>query len=146
SDDAVMSAIERIVSPLGRRIDESSPMVDARLKDGSRVNAIIPPLALKGPCITIRKFSDKKLTDEDLIRFGSANEAMVSLLKTAVEQRCKIIISGGTGSGKSTLLNILSNFIPHEERVITVDDAAELKLNQPHVVALEARPPNREGK
>jgi pilus assembly protein CpaF len=146
SDDAVMSAIERIVSPLGRRIDESSPMVDARLKDGSRVNAIIPPLALKGPCITIRKFSEKKLTDEDLIRFGSANKAMVSILKTAVEQRCNVIISGGTGSGKTTLLNILSNFIPQGERVITVEDAAELKLSQPHVIALEARPPNLEGK
>lgn len=146
SDDAVMSAIERIVSPLGRRIDESSPMVDARLKDGSRVNAIIPPLALRGPCVTIRKFSDKKLTDEDLIRFGSANPAIVSLLKTAVIQRCNIIISGGTGSGKTTLLNILSNFIPPDERVITVEDAAELKLSQPHVVALEARPPNLEGK
>jgi pilus assembly protein CpaF len=146
SDDAVMSAIERIVSPLGRRIDESSPMVDARLKDGSRVNAIIPPLALRGPCITIRKFSEKKLTDEDLIRFGSANKAMVSILKTAVEQRCNVIISGGTGSGKTTLLNILSNFIPPGERVITVEDAAELKLSQPHVIALEARPPNLEGK
>ncbi|HEY3486853.1 MAG TPA: CpaF family protein, partial [Gammaproteobacteria bacterium] len=146
SDDAVMSAIERIVSPLGRRIDESSPMVDARLKDGSRVNAIIPPLALKGPCITIRKFSEKKLTDEDLIRFGSANKAMVSILRTAVEQRCNIIISGGTGSGKTTLLNILSNFIPSGERVITVEDAAELKLSQPHVISLEARPPNLEGK
>ncbi len=146
SDDAVMSAIERIVSPLGRRIDESSPMVDARLKDGSRVNAIIPPLALRGPCITIRKFSEKKLTDEDLIRFGSANKAMVSVLKTAVEQRCNVIISGGTGSGKTTLLNILSNFIPQGERVITVEDAAELKLSQPHVIALEARPPNLEGK
>jgi pilus assembly protein CpaF len=146
SDDAVMSAIERIVSPLGRRIDESSPMVDARLKDGSRVNAIIPPLALKGPCITIRKFSDKKLTDEDLVRFGSANPAIVSLLRTAVEQRCNVISSGGTGSGKTTLLNILSNFIPPDERVITVEDAAELKLSQPHVVSLEARPPNLEGK
>jgi pilus assembly protein CpaF len=146
SDDAVMSAIERIVSPLGRRIDESSPMVDARLKDGSRVNAIIPPLALKGPCITIRKFSEKKLTDQDLIRFGSADAAMVSLLKTAVEQRCNVIISGGTGSGKTTLLNILSNFIPSHERVITVEDAAELKLSQPHIISLEARPPNLEGK
>jgi pilus assembly protein CpaF len=146
SDDAVMSAIERIVSPLGRRIDESSPMVDARLKDGSRVNAIIPPLALKGPCLTIRKFSEKKLTAEDLIGFGSANPEMVSLMKTAVEQRCNIVISGGTGSGKTTLLNILSNFIPPQERVVTVEDAAELKLSQPHVVSLEARPPNLEGK
>jgi pilus assembly protein CpaF len=146
SDDAVMSAIERIVSPLGRRIDESSPMVDARLRDGSRVNAIIPPLALRGPCLTIRKFSEKKLTAEDLIGFGSANPEMVSLMKTAVEQRCNVVISGGTGSGKTTLLNILSNFIPPHERVITVEDAAELKLSQPHVVSLEARPPNLEGK
>ena len=146
SDGAVLSAIERIVAPLGRRIDESSPMVDARLRDGSRVNAIIPPLALKGPCITIRKFSRKKLTGEDMIRFGSIDEGMLSVLKTAVEQRCNIIISGGTGSGKTTLLNVLSNFIPHRERVITVEDAAELQLNQPHLVSLEARPPNLEGK
>jgi len=146
SDVAVMSAIERIVSPLGRRIDESSPMVDARLKDGSRVNAIIPPLALKGPSITIRKFAKKALIDEDLIQFGTLNRKMVSLLLTAVEQRCNIIISGGTGSGKTTLLNILSNFIPDSERIITVEDAAELKLNKPHLVALEARPPNLEGK
>ncbi|AKH20733.1 ATPase, T2SS/T4P/T4SS family [Sedimenticola thiotaurini] len=146
SDEAVMSAIERIVSPLGRRIDESSPMVDARLADGSRVNAIIPPLALKGPCITIRKFSKTKLTDQDLIRFGTINENMVKLLKTAVEQRQNIVISGGTGSGKTTLLNILSNFIPVTERIVTVEDAAELKLSQPHLVSLESRPPNLEGK
>ncbi len=146
SDEAVMSAIERIVSPLGRRIDESSPMVDARLADGSRVNAIIPPLALKGPCITIRKFSKTKLTDRDLINYGTINENMVKLLKTAVEQRQNIVISGGTGSGKTTLLNILSNFIPVTERIVTVEDAAELKLSQPHLVSLEARPPNLEGK
>ena len=146
SDEAVMATIERIVSPLGRRIDESSPMVDARLRDGSRVNAIIPPLALRGPCITIRKFSDQKLTDRDLIRYGSTNEAMVTFMKTCVEQRCNIVVSGGTGSGKTTLLNILSNFIPMEERVITVEDAAELRLVQPHVVSLEARPANMEGK
>jgi pilus assembly protein CpaF len=146
SDAAVMSAIERIVSPLGRRIDESSPMVDARLKDGSRVNAIIPPLALRGPCLTIRKFAKSKLTDEDLMRYGSINKNMVTLLKTAVEQRLNIVISGGTGSGKTTLLNILSNFIPKSERIITVEDAAELKLNQPHLVSLESRPPNLEGK
>jgi pilus assembly protein CpaF len=141
-----MATIERIVSPLGRRIDESSPMVDARLKDGSRVNAIIPPLALRGPCITIRKFSDRKLTDRDLIRFGAVNENMVEFMRTCVLQRSNIVVSGGTGSGKTTLLNILSNFIPIEERVITVEDAAELKLVQPHVVALEARPANMEGK
>ncbi|MGD2117612.1 MAG: ATPase, T2SS/T4P/T4SS family [Chromatiales bacterium] len=146
SDAAVMSAIERIVSPLGRRIDESSPMVDARLKDGSRVNAIIPPLALRGPCLTIRKFAKTKLTDADLIGYGSINTNMVKLLKTAVEQRMNIVISGGTGSGKTTLLNILSNFIPPNERIITVEDAAELKLGQPHLVSLESRPPNLEGK
>jgi len=146
SDDAVMSAIERIVSPLGRRIDESSPYVDARLKDGSRVNAIIPPLALRGPCITIRKFSKKKLAAEDLINFGAINERMVKFLRVAVEQRKNIVISGGTGSGKTTLLNVLSNFIPESERIVTVEDAAELKLSQPHLVSLEARPPNLEGK
>ncbi len=146
SDDAVMSAIERIVSPLGRRIDESSPMVDARLKDGSRVNAIIPPLALRGPCITIRKFSKQKLTDQDLVRFGATNANMMKFLKVAVEQRKNIVISGGTGSGKTTLLNVMSNYIPAGERIVTVEDAAELKLNQPHIVSLEARPPNLEGK
>lgn len=146
SDDAVMSAIERIVSPLGRRIDESSPYVDARLKDGSRVNAIIPPLALRGPCITIRKFSKDKLTHNDLIRFGAINENMVKFLQVAVEQRLNILISGGTGSGKTTLLNVLSNFIPESERIVTVEDAAELQLSQPHLVSLEARPANLEGK
>ncbi|MGR9090461.1 MAG: ATPase, T2SS/T4P/T4SS family [Gammaproteobacteria bacterium] len=146
SDDAVMSAIERIVSPLGRRIDESSPYVDARLKDGSRVNAIIPPLALRGPCITIRKFSKEKLTHNDLIRFGAINENMVKFLQVAVEQRLNILISGGTGSGKTTLLNVLSNFIPETERIVTVEDAAELQLSQPHLVSLEARPANLEGK
>ncbi len=146
SDDAVMSAIERIVSPLGRRIDESSPMVDARLRDGSRVNAIIPPLALRGPCLTIRKFAKNKLTDQDLIGFGAINPEMVAFLKVAVEQKLNIVISGGTGSGKTTLLNVLSNFIPPDERIVTVEDAAELKLVQPHLVSLEARPPNLEGK
>ena len=146
SDDAVMSAIERIVSPLGRRIDESSPMVDARLKDGSRVNAIIPPLALRGPCVTIRKFSKKKLTAEDLIGFGAISAQMIAFLRIAVAQRRNIVISGGTGSGKTTLLNMLSSFIPADERIVTVEDAAELKLDQPHLVALEARPPNLEGK
>ena len=146
SDAAVMSTIERIISPLGRRIDESSPMVDARLADGSRVNAIIPPLALKGPCITIRKFSDKKLTDRDLIGYATLNESMVTFIRMCVEQKKNIIVSGGTGSGKTTLLNILSNYIPEAERVITVEDAAELKLVQPHVVSLEARPANMEGR
>jgi len=146
SDSAVMSAIERIVSPLGRRIDESSPMVDARLPDGSRVNAIIPPLALRGPTLTIRKFAKKKLNVEDLMGFGTINSAMAQFLQMAVEQHCNIIISGGTGSGKTTLLNIMSNFIPTTERIITVEDAAELKLVQPHVVSLESRPANLEGK
>jgi pilus assembly protein CpaF len=146
SDSAVMSAIERIVSPLGRRIDESSPMVDARLADGSRVNAIIPPLALRGPTLTIRKFAKKKLNVDDLMSFGTINDPMAKLLKMAVEQHCNIIISGGTGSGKTTLLNIMSNFIPETERIITIEDAAELKLGQPHVVSLESRPANLEGK
>ncbi|MFT5133387.1 MAG: pilus assembly protein CpaF, partial [Gammaproteobacteria bacterium] len=146
SDDAVMTAIERIVSPLGRRIDESSPMVDARLKDGSRVNAIIPPLALRGPCLTIRKFAKQKLVAQDLINFGAIDEKMVKFLETCVTNHKNIIISGGTGSGKTTTLNILSNFIPSTERIITVEDAAELKLAQPHLVALEARPANLEGK
>lgn len=146
SDDAVMTAIERIVSPLGRRIDESSPLVDARLKDGSRVNAIIPPLALRGPCLTIRKFAKQKLVAQDLINFGALNQGMVHFLETAVKNHMNILISGGTGSGKTTLLNVLSNFIPATERIITVEDAAELKLVQPHLVSLEARPANLEGK
>lgn len=143
---AVLAAIERIVSPLGRRIDESSPMVDARLKDGSRVNAVIPPLALKGPCITIRKFSKRKLAGEDMVKFGSMTASMLAFLKTVVEQKANILISGGTGSGKTTLLNVLSNYIPKNERVVTVEDAAELQLTQPNLVSLESRPPNAEGK
>jgi pilus assembly protein CpaF len=145
-DKAVQAAIERIVVPLGRRIDESSPMVDARLKDGSRVNAVIPPLALKGPCLTIRKFSKEKLTSKHLIGFGSMDERMVHFLEMAVEHKRNIVISGGTGSGKTTLLNVLSGFIPPDERIITVEDAAELRLYQPNLVSLEARPPNQEGK
>lgn len=144
--DAVMATIERIISPLGRRIDESSPMVDARLKDGSRVNAIIPPLALRGPCITIRKFSKKKLSDQDIVDFGAISPDMMAFLKIGVESKQNVIISGGTGSGKTTLLNVLSNYIPKGERVITVEDAAELQLQQPHLVSLESRPPNIEGK
>jgi pilus assembly protein CpaF len=145
-DQAVLGAIERIVAPLGRRIDESSPMVDARLKDGSRVNAVIPPLALKGPNITIRKFSKRKLQGEDLVRFGSLSPQMLAFLRVAVELRANIVISGGTGSGKTTLLNVLSNFIPDNERIVTVEDAAELRLSQSNLVSLEARPPNMEGK
>lgn len=146
SDKAVLQAIERIVAPLGRRIDESSPMVDARLKDGSRVNAVIPPLALKGSNITIRKFAKNKLKDEDLIRFNSVTAEMMAFLRVAVVQGTNIVISGGTGSGKTTLLNVLSNHIPDDERIVTVEDAAELKLSQPNLVSLEARPPNVEGK
>lgn len=146
SDNAVLQAIERIVAPLGRRIDESSPMVDARLKDGSRVNAVIPPLALKGCNITIRKFAKNKLQDSDLVKYGSVTADMMSFLKVAVEHGTNIIISGGTGSGKTTLLNVLSNYIPDDERIVTVEDAAELKLSQPNLVSLEARPANVEGK
>ncbi len=145
-DRAVMGVIERIVAPLGRRIDESSPMVDARLKDGSRVNAIIPPLALKGSCLTIRKFAKRKLDAQDLVRFGAISPEMAKFLEVCVVARKNIIVSGGTGSGKTTLLNILSNFIPSAERIITVEDAAELKLNHEHLISLEARPSNVEGK
>lgn len=146
NDRAVLSAIERIVTPLGRRIDESSPMVDARLKDGSRVNAVIPPVALRGPSVSIRKFAKRKLQGEDLLTFGSLNQPMLDFLIMAVKERRNIVVSGGTGSGKTTLLNILSNFIPDADRVVTIEDAAELKLVQPNLVALEARPPNMEGK
>jgi pilus assembly protein CpaF len=145
-DRAVMGVIERIVAPLGRRIDESSPMVDARLKDGSRVNAIIPPLALKGPCLTIRKFARHKLGAADLVQFGALSPQMAQFLEICVVARKNIVVSGGTGSGKTTLLNILSNFIPGGERVVTVEDAAELKLNHEHLVSLESRPANVEGK
>ena len=145
-DEAVLKTIERIVTPLGRRIDESMPYVDARLPDGSRVNAIIPPLAIDGPTITIRKFSKKKLSADDLINFGSITKEAVEFLKEAVVKRKNILISGGTGSGKTTLLNILSSFIPSDERIITIEDSAELKLLQEHIVRLEARPANIEGK
>lgn len=146
SNQAVLSAIERIVTPIGRRIDESSPMVDARLKDGSRVNAVIPPLALKGANITIRKFSKKKMVGQDLVNFGSMTPVMLNFLKTVVEEKANIIISGGTGSGKTTLLNVMSSYIPKDERIVTVEDAAELQLSQPNLVGLESRPPNAEGK
>ncbi|GLQ96503.1 ATPase, T2SS/T4P/T4SS family [Dyella mobilis] len=145
-DKAVLAAIERIVAPLGRRIDESSPMVDARLADGSRVNAVIPPIALRGPSISIRKFSKRKLMGEDLLKFGSIDEPMLEFVQMAVRERKNIVVTGGTGSGKTTLLNILSNFIPDEERIVTIEDAAELKLSQPNLVSLEARPANLEGK
>ena len=146
NDAAVLAVIDRIISPIGRRIDESSPMVDARLKDGSRVNAIIPPLAIKGPCITIRKFPKHKLNINDLIDFNSMSSAMAHFLSSAVKHGQNIIVSGGTGTGKTTLLNVLSNIIPNHERVITIEDAAELQLNQPDLVALEAKPANAEGK
>lgn len=146
SNRAVLGVIERIVAPLGRRIDEASPMVDARLKDGSRVNAIIPPLAIKGPSVTIRKFSQKALNANDLVSFGSISDAMAMFLSVCVLHRKNMIISGGTGSGKTTLLNVLSNFIPSHERVITIEDAAELKLEHPNLVSLEARPQNAEGR
>src|ERR671911_1431863 len=146
-DDAhLMQIIERIVTRVGRRVDESSPMVDARLPDGSRVNAIIPPLALDGPILSIRRFGSKPLQLEDLIRHGAFPAAVMDFLAAAVQARCNVLISGGTGSGKTTLLNGLSRYIPSDERVITIEDAAELQLQQPHVVRLETRPPNIEGK
>lgn len=138
--------IERILAPLGRRVDESSPMVDARLPDGSRVNAIIPPLAIDGPSITIRKFSKKPLTIEDLIKFGSFTEEFAKFIEACVVSHLNIIVSGGTGSGKTTLLNVLSSFIPDTDRIVTIEDSAELQLRQDHVVRLETRPANIEGK
>lgn len=146
SADHVMHIIERIVSPLGRRIDEASPMVDARLPDGSRVNAVIPPISLVGPCITIRKFAREPFTIDDLVRFGTLTREMAQFLEACVKARLNIVVSGGTGSGKTTTLNVLSSFIPHDERIVTIEDAAELQLRQEHVVTLEARPPNLEGK
>ena len=145
-DASVMSVIERIVAPLGRRIDESQPYVDARLADGSRVNAIVPPLAISGPTLTIRKFSKKSLTAEDFVRFGTWTPNAAEFMKLCVLLRKNIVVAGGTGSGKTTLLNLLSGFIPVDERIVTIEDAAELRLQQPHVVRLEARPPNIEGK
>ena len=147
SDDAsVLAVIERIVAPLGRRIDESQPYVDARLADGSRVNAIIAPLSLSDPTITIRKFSKRALTPEDFIRFGTWTPDAAAFMELCVRLRKNIVVAGGTGSGKTTLLNLLSGYIPAQERIVTVEDAAELRLQQPHVVRLEARPPNIEGK
>jgi pilus assembly protein CpaF len=146
NDEHVMKIIQRIIAPIGRRIDESSPMVDARLADGSRVNAIIPPLSLVGPVLTIRKFAATPFTVEDLIRFGTATPDMFEFLEACVKARLNIFVSGGTGSGKTTMLNILSSFIPDDERIVTIEDAAELQLRQEHVVTLEARPSNIEGK
>jgi pilus assembly protein CpaF len=145
-DTAIRNVIERIVSPLGRRIDEASPLVDARLADGSRVNAIIPPVALKGPALTIRRFNRTVLSPENLVALGSASAGMIEFFRICVEERKSIIVSGGTGSGKTTLLNVLSNLIPASERLITIEDAAELKLQHDHLVSLEARPANAEGR
>ncbi len=146
SEEHLMRIIERIVAPLGRRIDESSPTVDARLKDGSRVNAVIPPISLVGPTLTIRKFFTDPLTVEDLIGFGSVSQETMEFLRACVIARLNVIVSGGTGTGKTTFLNVLSGFIPGDERIITVENAAELQLRQEHVVTLESRPPNIEGK
>ena len=146
NNDHVMRIIDRIVAPLGRRIDESSPYVDARLPDGSRVNAVIPPISLVGPVLTIRKFSKNPITVDQMIQFGSVSSESVQFLKACVEARLNILISGGTGSGKTTLLNVLSSFIPGDERIITIENAAELQLRQEHVVTLESRPPNIEGR
>ncbi len=146
NNEHVLRIIDRIVAPLGRRIDESSPYVDARLQDGSRVNAVIPPISLVGPVLTIRKFSKNPITVEQLVQFGSISMEALQFLKACVEARLNIIISGGTGSGKTTLLNVMSGFIPDDERIITIENAAELQLRQEHVVTLESRPPNIEGR
>jgi pilus assembly protein CpaF len=145
-DQHLLHTIQRIVSRIGRRIDESSPMVDARLPDGSRVNAIIPPLAVDGPSLSIRRFGSKPFEAGDLLKHGAVNEAMMDYLSQAVRQHCNMLITGGTGAGKTTMLNVLSSFIPHDERIVTIEDSAELRLAQPHVVRLEARPANLEGK
>lgn len=144
-DHHVQRVIQRILAPLGRRLDESSPMVDARLPDGSRVNAIIPPVALDGPCLSIRKFSKELLKSADLLGYQSVNEEMLAFLRQAVASRCNILISGGTGTGKTTLLNVMSSFIDERERIVTIEDTAELQLGHDHVVRLETRPPNAEG-
>ncbi len=146
SDEHVMRIIERILAPIGRRVDESKPLEDARLPDGSRVNVVIPPIALNGPCITIRKFPNYRIQPADYVKWGTATDEMMEFLRSCVEARLNVFISGGTGSGKTTLLNILSGYIPSHERIITIEDAAELKLQQDHVVRLEARPANIEGK
>ena len=144
-DSHMMNIIERILSPIGRHIDESVPLVDARLEDGSRVNIIIPPLSLIGPCITIRKFATKALSVDNLITFGTLDRKMADFIKACIQARINILVSGGTGSGKTTTLNVLSSFIPENERIVTIEDAAELKLQQEHVVTLESRPANIEG-
>jgi len=146
NDDAhIIRVIQRILAPLGRRVDESTPMVDARLPDGSRVNAIIPPIALDGPCVSIRKFSANPLTDQDLLRYGTVTQPILDFLRKQVEKRQNILVIGGTGSGKTTFLNMISQWVPEDERIITIEDAAELRLHHEHVVRLETRPPNLEG-
>ncbi|MBE0450533.1 MAG: CpaF family protein [Clostridia bacterium] len=145
-NDHIMHVIKKIVSSIGRRVDESSPMVDARLANGSRVNAIIPPLAIDGPTLTIRKFAEDPFKISDLVGFGTLNSKMAEFLRACVEGRLNVVVSGGTGSGKTTTLNVLSSFIPSDDRIVTIEDAAELQLPQPHVVRLETRPPNIEGK
>jgi pilus assembly protein CpaF len=145
-DRHLLNIIDRIVSNVGRRIDESSPMVDARLQDGSRVNAIIPPLAIDGPTLSIRRFAVELLSIDDLIELGSVSQQTAQVLQAVVKGRLNVLVSGGTGAGKTTLLNILSGFIPHDERIITIEDSAELQLQQPHVIRLETRPPNIEGR
>lgn len=144
-NDQLLNVIDRIVSPLGRHVDEANPMVDARLMDGSRVNAVIPPLSLKGPLLTIRKFSRNPLTIENLISYGSLTFKMAAFLEACVKGRLNVVVSGGTGSGKTTLLNVLSAYIPYDERIVTIEDAAEIQLQQRHVLTLEARPANLEG-
>ena len=146
SDAALREVIERILAPLGRRVDEAEPLCDARLPDGSRVNVVLPPLALDGPALTIRRFRPRGFTPEDLVAAGTLPHALMSLLARAVRARCTLLVCGGTGSGKTTTLNALSSFIGGDERIVTIEDAAELRLRQPHVVRLEARPPNLEGR
>jgi pilus assembly protein CpaF len=146
SDEALRTVIERIVSPVGRRVDEASPMADARLRDGSRVNVVVPPLALRGPAVTVRKFPKRALTPEDLVARGALSRDMLEFLRLCIEQRRNVIVAGGTGSGKTTLLNVLSSFIGADERVVTIEDAAELRLPHENLVALEARPGNLEGR
>jgi pilus assembly protein CpaF len=145
SEEQLRRTIDKIVGKVGRRVDEASPFVDARLPDGSRVNAIIPPLALDGPVLTIRKFSPEPYTSDDLISFGTITPTVAQVLEDCVRGRASILVSGGTGAGKTTSLNVLSSFIPEDERIITIEDAAELRLQQPHIVRLESRPPNIEG-
>ncbi len=145
NDDHALRIIDRIIAPLGRRVDEMSPMVDARLKDGSRVNVIIRPISLLGPVITIRKFAKERITIDDLVRFGTVTRDMADLLDACIKVRLNVVVAGGTGSGKTTTLNILSGFIPDDERIVTVENAAELQLRQDHVVTLESRPPSVEG-